>query len=165
MELLHLGEVVTDSEERAALESLIDAFGRIARTKVLRTEDLAAVVEGIRHPNPTVSSLGVMRLAVLTHYFAEAISALVRLVSDPEPAVRELAVTACANAPAAVSARILQVAVDDPSWSVRKAAARVASSVVLPDALVLLDGALARERDARVRVPLELARRFQQSVG
>ena len=164
VELDHVREVARSPEELAALEGVIDAFGRTARRKRLDEDDLDALLRAARHANPSVRGIAVTRLAVLTHYFEPARDALRALQDDEDAGVREFGVTATANAPPEVTLDVVTAALDDPEWAVRKAAARVAGAVPLPRGEVLLTGPLAAERDARVRVALELALRFQRTV-
>ena len=139
-----------------------DAFGRTARTKRLALEDLAEVAAAARHPAAGVRGIGVTRLAVLTHYFPEARQAYAVLAQHRDLLVREFAVTAAANTATALAATVVRQALDDPEWAVRKAAARVAGAVALPEGRAVLESALATEADARVRVALELGLRFQE---
>ena len=123
-------EIATDPSDHRVLEAVIDAFGRTARSKRLLLEDLTHIVAAARHPSASVRGIGITRLAVLTHYFPDAADALELLVHHPDAEIREFAVTACANTPPALARRVVEGAVSDSWWGVRKAAASVANAIV-----------------------------------
>ncbi|MFT4622788.1 MAG: HEAT repeat protein [Myxococcota bacterium] len=164
VELDHVRDIAETPEEQAVLEAMIDAFGSAARTKRLQQADLDALVLGATHSSTSLRGIAVTRLAVLTHYFEPARGALLALARHDDAEIRQFAATAAANSPAELALDMVLLALGDEDWRVRKAAAQVARTVVLPVAPTALETAAAHEPDARVRVALELALRLQRAT-
>jgi hypothetical protein len=165
VELAHVEEVVTDPGERRVLEAMIDAFLEICRVQSVTDDTLAAVTAAARHPSPYVRGVGITRLTVLAHWFEPAVQVLGSFLDDADEGLRLFATAALPNTPDAVATHLLERALRDPSWRVRKTAAQACSAFPAPALLPLLDLALAREPDARVKVVLSLAREFQATAG
>ncbi|MCB9677319.1 MAG: HEAT repeat domain-containing protein [Alphaproteobacteria bacterium] len=161
-ELANLDSWVEDADQRALLVSVVDAFIEVTRTRKLAPENLAPVLAAAVHPSENVRAIGITRLAVLTHYFPEALAAFGNLVHHSDPGVRLYACASLANAPEEALPDLLRDFLADPSWEVRKSAAQVCATTKAAEILTLVDQRLQRERDARVRVVLELAARFQR---
>jgi hypothetical protein len=164
VEVANFEEVVTDPGERRVLEGMVDAFLEICRVQSVTTETLAAVAEAARHPAAYVRGVGITRLTVLAHWFEPAVAVLSSLLEDPDEGLRVFAAAALPNTPDTVAASLLERALRDPSWRVRKTAAQSCSAFPSPGLVPVLDAALASEADARVRVMLGLAREFQASA-
>jgi len=162
VEIANFAEVVSAPEDRRALEALIDAFVEICRSHTVTPHTLAAVTQAARHGSEYVRGVGITRLAVLTHYFDEAAADLAQIAQDDDETVRLYACAAMANTPEAIGRPLLERALSDPAWRVRKAAAQAAGAVVWPALLPALTRRLEREGDARVAVVLRLAIAFQQ---
>lgn len=161
VELGWFTDVSPGSSDFAALSKAVRAFAAVCASKELRAAQLAALGEAAVHRHPAVRGLGIMRLAVLSHYFPAAGEALVALVSHPEEDVRTWAVGALANTPPVLAIPALQIGLTDPAWGVRKAAAQVLAALPLEGTLAAVQAALLSERDARVRVVLGLAVELQ----
>ncbi|MEZ4317543.1 MAG: HEAT repeat domain-containing protein [Myxococcota bacterium] len=161
-ELANLDAWVEDGAQRALLVEVIDAFIEITRTRKLAIENLAPIVSAAVHPSVNVRAIGVTRLVVLSHYFEEALQAFGGLVGHADPGVRLYACASLANAPEEALPDLLGRFLVDPSWEVRKSAAQVCTSSKSDALLALVEERLLVERDARVRVVLELATRFQR---
>lgn len=164
VELAHVEEVVTDPGERAVLEAMIDAFLEICRVQAVTDETLDAVAAAARHASPYVRGVGITRLTVLAHWFDRAVIVLRTLLADPDEGLRLFVAAALPNTPDTVATELLEQALRDGSWKVRKTAAQACSAFPAPALVPVLDAALARETDARVKVPLRLAREFQASA-
>lgn len=162
VELAHFNEVITEPDDRRRLEAIIDAFITISDDHALTPETLAPFAEGSRTPLPQLRGLAITRLSVLTHYFDEAKALMAELVSDRDPETRLYAVSALANTPAAVGLPLLDRALTDDAWPVRKAAAQAAGAVPWPGLAEMLEPHHAAEGDARVRVVLSLSLRFHR---
>jgi hypothetical protein len=158
-------ETVTDPEDRRALSELIDAFLEICREQSVSQETLLSVARAARHPSPFVRGVGITRLAVLTHYFDEAVAVMEQVSRDDGEEVRLYACSALANTPEVVAVPLVARAVEDGSWRVRKAAALAAGAIASQDLIPVLGRRLQREPDARVRVALQIAIDFQRHVG
>ncbi len=161
VELGWFTDVSPGSTDFGVLSGAVRAFAEVCATKELRGPHLVALGEAAIHGHPAVRGLGILRLAVLTHYFPAAGEALVALVSHPEEDVRMWAVGALANTPPAIAIPALQAGLVDPAWGVRKAAAQVLAALPLEGTLPAVQAALLSERDARVRVVLGLAAELQ----
>lgn len=159
VELNNLESWVDDPDERALLVAVIDGFLEVVRTRRLSPESLAPVVAAAGHPSESVRGVGITRLVVLTHYFPEALEAYRELAHHPDPGVRLYACSSLANAPD--DPDLLERFLADPAWEVRKAAANVCTTQRTDALHAIVERRLAVERDARVRVVLALARRFQ----
>jgi hypothetical protein len=157
-------ESVTAPEDRRALGELIEAFLEICRVQAVTPETLEPVERAARHPSPSVRGVGITRLAVLAHYFDEAVAALERITRDESEEIRLYACAALANTPENVAAPLVARALEDPSWRVRKAAGQAAGAVEAPHLVPILARRLQREQDARVRVVLQLAIDFQRTA-
>lgn len=155
-------ETVTDPVDRRALGELIDAFLEICREQAVSTETLHKVAAAARHTSPYVRGVGITRLAVLTHYFDEAVAVMEQIARDDNEEVRLYACSALANTPEHVAAPLVAHALEDVSWKVRKAAAQAAGAIVSAVLIPVLGRRLQREQDARVRVVLQLAIDFQR---
>lgn len=159
IELNNLESWVDDPDERALLVAVIDGFLEIVRTRRITLAWLAPVVAAAGHPSENVRGVGITRLVVLAHYFDEALQAYRELAHHPDPQVRLYACSSMANAPDDLD--LLARYLADPAWEVRKAAAHVCTTQRTEALRDLVVARLTSERDARVRVVLELARRFQ----
>ncbi len=157
-------EVVTAPEDRRALEALVDAFIAICEAQSMRPETLMPVARAARHRSEYVRGVGITRLTVLTHYFDEAAAVLEQVARDPDEGVRLYACAALANTPEKVGLPLLERALADDSWRVRKAAAQAAGAVPWPELVPILGKRLREETDARVRVVLQLAIAFQRGT-
>lgn len=155
-------ETVTDPADRRALAELIDAFLEICRDQAVSDETLRKVARAARHTSPYVRGVGITRLAVLTHYFAEAVTVMEQVSRDESEDVRLYACSALANTPEHVAAPLVARAIEDGSWKVRKAAAQAAGAIASADLIPVLGRRLQREQDARVRIVLQLAIDFQR---
>lgn len=155
-------ETVTDPDDRRALGELIDAFLEICRDQAVSPETLLRVARAARHPSPYVRGVGITRLAVLTHYFDEAVGVMEQVARDENEEVRLYACSALANTPESVAAPLVARAIEDSSWRVRKAAGQAAGAVVSAELIPVLGRRLQKEQDARVRVVLQLAIDFQR---
>lgn len=163
VETANFEEVVTDPAERRVLEGMVDAFLEICRVQAVTDETLGAVAAAARHPSPYVRGVGITRLTVLTHWFEPAVAVLGTLLGDPDEGLRIFVAAALPNTPDTVSVPLLDRALADPSWRVRKTGAQACSAFTAPGLVPVLDGAAARETDARVKIQLALARDFQAS--
>src|SRR5688572_6364173 len=157
-------ETVTAPDDRRALGELIEAFLEICRVQAVTPETLAPVERAARHPSASVRGVGITRLAVLAHYFDEAIALLERITRDESEEIRLYACSALANTPEGVAAPLVARALEDPSWRVRKAAGQAAGAVEAANLVPILARRLQREPDARVRVVLQLAIDFQRQA-
>lgn len=155
----------TDGETVRLATRAVDAFAEIARQKSVSGDRLAPLVDAARHPDPQVRGLALTRLSVLCHYFPEAIETYGGLIRDADPEVRRFAVTVLANTPSQAIGALLPLALADGDWNVRKAAATVAGALPLPELKPLFAQHLEDERDARVKVVLQLAVAHQDRVG
>jgi HEAT repeat protein len=161
VELGWFTDVAPGSPDFAVLAAAVRAFADVCANRELTANQRLALEQAAVHPHPAVRGLGIMRLAVLSHYFPAAGEALTALASHPEEDVRMWAVGALANTPATVAVGALQHGLSDAAWPVRKAAAQVLAALPLPGTLPAIEAALAVERDARVRVVLALAAELQ----
>jgi hypothetical protein len=155
-------ETVTAPDDRRALGELIEAFLEICRAQAVTPETLAPVERAARHPSPSVRGVGITRLAVLAHYFDDAVAVLERITRDESEEIRLYACAALANTPDTVAAPLVTRALEDESWRVRKSAAQAAGAVEAAHLVPILARRLQREQDARVRVVLQLAIDFQR---
>jgi hypothetical protein len=162
VEMALFEETVTDPVDRRALGELIDAFLEICRDQAVSQATLDTVARAARHPSPYVRGVGITRLAVLTHYFDEAVGVMEQVTRDENEEVRLYACSALANTPEHVAFPLVAHAIDDASWKVRKAAAQAAGAIASPDLIPVLARRLQREQDARVRVALQIAIDFQR---
>lgn len=162
IELGHYDEIVRSGEARAALEAVVDAFIEVCGDRRLTPARLRPIADAAGHADLHVRIAAMHRLAVLCHDFEEAVEALAAFPDHPDPDVRLLACASLANVPARVAAPLLARYLQDPVWLIRKSAGQVASAVPMPGLLTTLTSALQQERDARVRVVLQLARGFQE---
>ncbi len=162
IELANLDTWVDDPDHRALLVKVVDAFIEVTRTRKLSADNLTPIVQASMHPAESVRALGITRLVVLAHYFDDAANALAGLMQHPDADVRRFAVSSLANAPEQAVVDGLTAAADDDDWQVRKAAAQVGTAMRSEAVAGVVSAWVARERDARVRVVLELAEEFQQ---
>lgn len=165
VEIGNFEEVVSDPEERRALEALVDAFLKICEAQAVTPETLMPVARAARHRSPYVRGMGITRLTVLTHYFPEAVAVLEQIARDADEEVRLYGVAALPNTPEEVAVPLVGRALEDPSWKVRKAAGQAAGALPSAELVPALARQLGRETDARVRVPLELALDFQRRAA
>lgn len=161
IELANLESWVEDPDQRDLLVNVIDAFLEITRTRKLTDATLAPIEMAASHASPSVRAIGVTRLVVLAHYFEPADLAYAGLAQHPDDAVRLYACSSLANAPESLVLQMIGDFLQDPAWEVRKAAAQVCTAFRLAEILTCVQKRLGEERDARVRVVLELALRFQ----
>ena len=164
VELAHLQHGIADPRIDGLLTSVVDAFATIARCKAVTPDLLQPFEDAVRCPDPEVRGLGLLRLSVLCHYFPEAVELYATLSRDPDPELRQFAVRVLANTPPEVISALLPVALADPDWSVRKAAATVAGALPLPTLRPIFEDRLGAEVDARVRVVLQLAVEHQAGL-
>ncbi|MEZ4237993.1 MAG: HEAT repeat domain-containing protein [Myxococcota bacterium] len=165
VEIGNFDEVVSDPEERHALEAVIDAFIEICRHQAVTPDTLLPVARGSRHASAYVRGVAITRLTVLTHYFDEAREVLNQVARDGDEEVRLYACAALPNTPDDVGVPLIGRALEDPSWRVRKAAAQAAGALATPALLPILDARLHTEPDARVKVQLQLAADFQRAAS
>jgi len=165
IELAHYEELLRDPAARALLERAIDAFIAVCDDRTLGPDRLRALVDAATCDDPHVRLAAMNRLAVASHYFDEAAEAVRGLVHHLDVEVRHLACASLANVPAGLIVEVLPRYLDDPEWRIRKTAAQVAGALPLPELVPVLQEHLATERDARVRVVLQLALEFQVAQG
>lgn len=164
VEIGNFDEVLSDGEERAALEGVVDAFIEICRTQVVTQDTLLAIARGARHRSAFVRGVAITRLTVLTHYFDEAMAVLESVARDADEEVRLYACAALPNTPDGVAGPLLERALADEAWRVRKAAAQAAGALAMPALAPILARRLEEEPDARVRIQLQLAADFQRNA-
>lgn len=162
VELGNLSEVAADPEDRAAIESLVDAFVEICRAQQVTAETMAAVARAARHRSAYVRGAGITRLTVMAHYFPEAVAVLREVARDPDDEVRLYACAALPNTPDEVALPLVAQALEDEAWRVRKAAAQAATALLAPGLLDVLERRIGAEPDARVKVVLQLAADHQR---
>jgi hypothetical protein len=162
VEIGHFDEVVTDPTEHALLEAVVDAFIEICHTQSVGVDLLEPIARAAHHPAPYVRGVGITRLAVLAHYFEDAIVILRKVAGDGDEEVRLYATASLPNAPEAVAVPLLTEALVDPSWRVRKTAAQACSAFPAPQLVTVLEQAASAETDARVTVQLKLSADFQR---
>jgi hypothetical protein len=165
VELSHFEDAVSRPEDRKALEAVVDAFITICNEQAVSVATLMPIARAARSSSPHVRGVGITRLAVLCHYFEEAQPVMEQVARDPDEDVRLWACSVLANTPERVGGPLIERALDDDSWQVRKAAAQAGSAVVWPTMLPILTRRLGDESDARVRVVLQLAIDFQRSAA
>lgn len=161
----HLDQLGLGPEERALMERVVAGFQRIVEHRDLSEEWLAPIVEAACADHPVVCGLGMQRLVVMSHYFPRAETALTDVCSDPSVSVRLFAVANLANAPMPFAFPLIARALADSEWTIRKAAATVCTAIAAEELGEIVRQRLAVEHDARVRVVLELAARFQRNTG
>ncbi len=161
VELSYFPDVGPGTSTWHVLSDAVMAFASVCEDRSLSPDRLARVMAAAGHQHPSVCGLGTSRLAVLAHYFPEVGAAFAELMRHPGLQVRLFTTTALSNAPADVAREHLQVALADPEWQVRKAAAQVCSAVPIAGILPALTAAREVERDARVRIVLQLAEEHQ----
>lgn len=164
VEIGNFEEVITDPEERRSLEGVIDAFIEICRAQSVTQDTLMPIARGSRHRSAYVRGVAITRLTVLTHYFDEASTVLEAIARDPDEEVRLYATAALPNTPDPVAIPLIERALSDDSWRVRKAAAVAAGAMVADRLLPILQSRISAESDARVRVQLSLAAEFQSQA-
>ena len=152
----------TDAEQVRLLTEVVDAFAAVAKDRRIQPHHLSPILRAARHHDDQVRGVAMTRLSVLTHYFDEAIIAFESLLRDDDITVRRFAVLTLANTPPRVLTSMLPAALADPDWTVRKAAATIAGALPLPQLRGLFADRLADERDARVKVVLQMAVTHQQ---
>ncbi len=165
VELSHFEDVVVNADDRRALEEVVDAFLSICHDHELDSTTLMPIARAARAGSPHVRGVAITRLTVLCHYFPEAGAVLEQVARDPDAEVRLWACAAVANAPEGVGVPLVDRALDDPDWRVRKAAAQAGSAVSWPTLLPVLTRHLRDEPDARVRVVLQLSADFQRGAA
>lgn len=164
VELSHFVEWAASPEDRQLLEAVVDSFVEICRNKRVTQRTMEPLAMAARHENMQVRGIAITRLAVMCHYFPEAIDEIAALCKHPDESVRLFAVSAVGNTPEGVQVPLVTRLLDDEAWTVRKAAAQVGSAVVAPVLIPILARKLAAEADARVRVVLQLALDFQRAA-
>ena len=162
VELSHFDGVITDPEGRKVLRGVLEAFIEIAHNKRVTESSLGLIVAAARHRDPQLRGLATLRLTVLCHYFQEAVDELALLCGDIDPETRLFVAPMLANTPNGVCVPLVQHLLEDEDWRVRKAAALVGTAVPIPELLAIFSRRIARERDARVRVVLQIALDFQR---
>lgn len=166
VELAHLSlDTSTPPAKAALLKDVVETFAHIARNKAVSEELLDPFEEAACYDDAQVRGLGMLRLSVLTHYFPEAGERFAALVTHANVEIRRFAVTVLANTEQSLVASLLPVALADEDWMVRKAAATVAGALPLPQLQPVFERQLFRERDARVRVVLQLAVDHQAALS
>jgi HEAT repeats len=163
VEIANFEDVLTDPEERRALVAIVDAFLDICRTQTVSADTLMPIARGCRHPSSYVRGVAITRLTVLTHYFDEALGVLEQAARDEDEEVRLFACAALPNTPDEVAVPLIERALADGSWRVRKVAAQAAGAMQAEALGPILDQRLGLETDARVKVQLQLAADFQRS--
>jgi len=164
IELANLDTWVEDADQRALLEAVVDAFIEITRTRKLADDTLAPIVTAASHSIENVRAIGIIRLVVMSHYFPDARTAFTELALHEDQGVRLYACASLGGAPEQLLPEMLHTFLSDTSWEVRKSAGQVCTTMQDDELLALVNHQLTVERDARVRVVLELAKRFQQGV-
>jgi hypothetical protein len=162
IEMSHFDEWITDPDHLRLLGEVVDAFLEMSTSRRITPYTLGAIVTAARHADDRVRGVGVTRLAVLCHYFGEAVDEMAKLTEHRNADVRIYAVSALANTPVGVVVPLLTRCLEDRVWTVRKAAAQVGSALVLEEMMPVLATRLATEPDARVRVVVQLALDFQR---
>ena len=157
--------VMLQPAERILLESAVDAFATICDDHEVTTGTLMALARTARHPQLVLRGFGITKLTVLSHYFDEAHDVIEQLCRDDDLALRLFATAALANCPPSLALPLLERCLIDADWSVRKAAAQVATAVTWPELVGILDAALTIESDARVRIVLQMALEHAQQVN
>ena len=157
IEVAWFDEWVSDPAVRKVLEDVVDAFAAVCATQQLPRQQLEPIANAAEHPDQAVRGFAVTRLSVLAHYFSSVNPVFEHLVAHPDPDVRRNACTALANAPPELAAALLDRALDDASWTVRKAAAQVSGAIPIDGLLEVIARHRRSERDARVRVLLDQA--------
>ena len=165
VELSYFPDVGPGTPAWYVLSGAVSAFASICEDRVLSPERLALVLAAAVHPHPSVCGLGTSRLAVLGHYFPEISTSFGELLAHPGLQVRLFATTALSNAPTNMARTQLLFALTDGEWQVRKAAAMVCSAIPIPGIQADLAAARESERDARVRIVLQLAEELQASLA
>jgi hypothetical protein len=165
VEIGNFDEVLSDPDERRALEATIDAFIEICRTQTVSVDTLMPIARASRHRSAYVRGVAITRLTVLTHYFDEAMDVLESVARDADEEVRLYACAALPNTPDGVAVPLIERALGDTSWRVRKAAAVAAGALAQPSLLPILEARIEAEPDARVKVQLKLAAAFQREAG
>ncbi len=165
VELSYFPDVGPGTPTWHVLAYAVAAFASVCEDRSLSPDRIARVMAAATHQHPSVCGLGTSRLAVLSHYFPEVSAAFAELMRHASLQVRLFATTALSNAPTDMAREHLRVALADPEWQVRKAAAQVCSAVPLPGVLPALRAAREIERDARVRIVLQLAEEHQARVA
>lgn len=165
VEIANFEDVLTDPEERRALVAIVDAFLDICRTQTVSADTLMPIARGCRHPSTYVRGVAITRLTVLTHYFDEALGVLESVARDEDEEVRLYACAALPNTPDGVAVPLIDRALVDKSWRVRKAAAVAAGAMAVDELLPILERSLSSEGDARVRIQLQLAADFQRQAN
>jgi len=161
VELAWFDEATISGSDRLALEAVVDAFIAIASSKKLEPNALDALAKGAAWPQEQVRGMAITRLAVLCHYFADAIQKMEQLIDHPDPAVRIFLCAALANTPEGVAVPLLARLLKDDEWGVRKAAAKACSAIPWESSVEMLRRRVETEPDARVRVVVQLALDFQ----
>jgi hypothetical protein len=164
VEIGNYDELLSEPEERRALEAVVDAFIEICRTQAVSPRTLLPIARGSRHRSAYVRGIAITRLTVLTHYFDEALDVLEQVARDADEEVRLYACAALPNTPDGVGVPLIERALADDSWRVRKAAAQAAGALMAAALGPILEARLAVETDARVRVQLQLAADFQRGA-
>ena len=157
VELSNYDRVPMEFAERRVLEAVVDAFAGICEANAVTSPALAAIARGCEHPHPLLRSAALSRLSVVCHYFHEAHDVMARLCGDADDDLRLQATGALSNCPSGMALPLLDAALRDPSWRVRKAAAQVACAVPWPELLPHVAAAEGGEHDARVKVVWALA--------
>lgn len=156
VELGWLAESDLQSDARALLENMVDAFANIAKTRRITAATLSAIEAAARHENPIVGAAAATRLTVLSHYFPDAIPVIANILVDATIPAQLNLVSVLPNAPGEVATAQLASALEHADWRVRKAAAMASTAVPLPGMKHVLHRH-REDRDARVRVWVELA--------
>lgn len=164
VEIGNFEEVITDPEERRVLEAIVDAFIEICRSQTVTADTLLPIARGSRHRSGYVRGVAITRVTVLTHYFDEAMAVLEQVSRDPDEEVRLYACSALPNTPDGVAVPLIDRALEDESWRVRKAAAQASGALSSQALLPILERRIAVEADARVKIQLQLAADFQRGA-
>lgn len=143
--------------ERSQLEAAVDAFAAICEVHRVAPETLMPIARAARHDSMVLRGFGITKLSVLCHYFDEAHDVMEQLCRDDDVSLRLFATAALANCPSALALPLLERCLVDPEWSVRKAAAQVATTLDWPELHDILAAVLPHEADARVRIVMQMA--------
>lgn len=151
VELKTLQGVGLKPGEEEALRAVLLSFFAIARVKVSSLDVLEPIVAGCCHDSLIVRGAALHRLVVLSHYFEEAVQALLKLCSHEDEELRVLALTYAANGPAKLMVSVIAQGIDDRDPTVRTAVVRLGHGLRSRRCQRLLNRQLEVEPDANIR--------------